>query len=124
MKENGSSSYKFNQKNHYTAFIRSESGLRFQERKKFKTVNLYSIQKFSYAFQKTIHTGSFTSYLIGLPELFTVTTLKTPQNIGIAELAFSLEPKKKNWLSQLSLQAELSPKYQNYLAILNINKNF
>ena len=83
------------------------------------------MEKASYAYQNTFHTGTIHAFLVGSPNSFIVSTLIGAQNLGVAELEVFFNPKNKAYpYASLSGHVELGEKYQSYQGMLEFGKTF
>jgi hypothetical protein len=113
------------QKGRYSSLLRIESGIRFEEVRAFECWTMTWMQKLSYAYQKTFHTGTINAFLIGSPNSFTVSTLTGAQNLGVAEVEVLFDPKNAAYpYASLSGNVELGQKYQSYQGMIEFGKKF
>ena len=123
--EHGANILNMRQKGRFCSLFRGETGLRFHEIAKFDWGNIVFREKGSYAYQKTFHTGSITSSLIGTPGSFTVTTLTGAQNLGVFEFSMLVRPNNdKAPYVDVRYQGEFGSSYQSHQGIFEIGKFF
>jgi hypothetical protein len=124
--EYGSASQNLKQKKQHASLLRTEVGLRFYEGIECEWGLLVLLEKASYVNKKPFHVGAVTtSFLTGAPGLFTVDTLTSTQNLGVAELAILFEPKKKrNPYVSFSYQGEFGSTFQSHQGMLIIGRNW
>lgn len=114
-KEKGSGPFNMGQKEHYSSFLRSEIGIRFYEALILGSWRLTFEEKASYVNKKPFSVGTLNSFLVGSPGSFTVETLSTPQNLGVAEFAILFEPQNLAYpFGTLAYQGEFSQPYQSH----------
>ncbi len=72
-----------------------------------------------------IQTGNLTAFLVGSPGTFSVATLGSAQNLGVAELSLLFVP-KNSMAPDIALryQGEFGSQYQSHQGILEISKSF
>jgi uncharacterized protein with beta-barrel porin domain len=124
-KEHGAGMLNMGQKGNFSSLVRGETGLRFYEVAEFNWGKLVFEEKASYAYQKAFHTGSVTSFLVGSPGAFTVTTLTGAQNLGVAEFSmlFIFNNLNAPYIN-IRYQGEFGSKYQSHQVMLEISKDF
>jgi len=123
-KEHGAGSFNMGQKKRFCSLLRSEIGLRFDERIEWSWGSLTLLEKGSYAYQKAFHTGSIQAFLVGSAGSFTVSTLTTAQNLGVAEFSMLFAPKSNASYLDIRFQGEFGSRYQSYQGTIEIGKNF
>ena len=113
------------QKSQFCSMLRAEAGLRVHETMQCSWGDLVFEEKGSYAYQKMFHTGNVTAALVGSLGSFTVTTLTTAQNLGVAEFSILFKPSKKHLpYVDLRYQGEFGARYQSHQGIVEIGKDF
>jgi uncharacterized protein with beta-barrel porin domain len=123
--EHGAASLNMKQKGGFSSLLRGETGLRFQEVIICNWGHIELQEKGSYAYQKMFQTGQVTAVLIGSPSSFTVSTLNTAQNLGVAEFSINFVPKNPHIpYVDLRYQGEFGSKYQSHQGIVEIGKDF
>ncbi len=124
-KEHGSGPFNAGQKRHYSSFLRSETGVRVYETFLYDNWNFILEEKVSYVNKKPFKVGRVNAFLVGAPGSFTVETLTTTQNLGVAELEFIFQPHKKRYpTTTLTYQGEFGSMYQSHLMSLELSWNF
>ncbi len=123
--ETGAQGFNMYQKGRYSSLLRTEAGIRFEELCSFEWGTMTWMEKASYAYQKTFHTGTIHAFLVGSPNSFIVSTLIGAQNLGVAELEVFFRPKNKIYpYASLSGHVELGQKYQSYQGMIELGKKF
>lgn len=113
--------FDFGQKGRWCSLLRSEGGFRFDEMLVCDWGTFTFREKGSYAYQKAFHTGSISSFLIGSPGSFNVTTLAGAQNLGVGELEFQFAPYCKKYPgASIAYQGEFGSKYQSNQVMITI----
>jgi hypothetical protein len=124
-KEHGSGPFNAGHKRHYSSFLRSETGVRVYETFRFDRWNFVIQEKVSYVNKKPFNVGRIKAFLIGSPGTFTVETLTTTQNLGVAELEFIFQPHNLHYpRATLEYQGEFGSMYQSHLASLELTWKF
>ena len=124
-KEKGSGPFNMGQKSHYSCFLRSEIGIRFYEEILFGSWRLTFQEKAAYANKKPFGVGTVNAFLVGSPGAFTVETLSTTQNLGIAEFAMIFEPEDLTYpFGTIAYQGEFSVPYQSHQILLELSWSF
>ena len=123
--ETGAPGYNMHQKGRYSSLVRTEAGVRLEETCSFEWGTMTAMEKLSYAYQKTFHTGTINASLVGSPNSFTLSTLIGAQNLGVAELEVFFNPKNQAYpTASLSGHVELGQKYQSYQGMIEFAKKF
>ena len=113
------------QKSHYSSFLRSETGVRLYQTARYENWNLIVQEKVSYVNKKPFGVGKVNAFLVGAPGSFTVETLTTVQNLGVAELEFVFQPNnQKHPSTTLQYQGEFGSMYQSHLVSVDVTWNF
>jgi hypothetical protein len=69
--------------------------------------------------------GRVNAFLVGAPGSFTVTTLTTPQNLGVGQFEMVFEPHKKCYpRTTFSYQGEFGSMYQSHMGSIELNWSF
>jgi hypothetical protein len=124
-REHGSGDLNMGQKGRFCSLFRGETGLRFYKIIEFNVGKLVFREKLSYAYQKAFHTGRLSAFLVGSPGSFTVETLGSAQNLGVAELSMLYAPRNMRApYVDLRFQGEFGSKYQSYQGMLEVGKSF
>jgi uncharacterized protein with beta-barrel porin domain len=124
-KEHGAGLLNMQQKSRFCSLFRGETGLRLFETLHVSLGSIIIEQKVSYAYQKMFHTGLITAFLVGSPAAFTVGTLTTAQNLGVAEFSLLFDPtRQKIPYVAIRYQGEFGSQYQSHQGILEIGKTF
>jgi uncharacterized protein with beta-barrel porin domain len=124
-KESGAPTLNMHQDGRYCSLLRSEVGVNFVQILTYDFGTITLMEKGSYGYQKTFHTGTIHAFLIGSPGSFTVTTLTGAQNLGIGEFEVLVEPKNNRYpYANISCHAEAGSNYQAYQGTLELGKNF
>lgn len=125
LRERGAGSFNMGQKARFCSQVRSETGIRFHEIVTLDWGRIVFREKASYAYQKTFHTGSLNTFLIGSPGSFTVDTLTGAQNLGVVEISmlFIHDNPEKPYVD-LRYQGEFGSKYQSHQVMLELGTNF
>ncbi len=124
-KEKGDGPFNFGQKKHYSSFLRSELGLRVYQTIQFPSCRLIFQEKGSYVNRKPFHVGTVTAFLLGAPGSFTVETLTTAQNLGVASAKVLFEPNNPCYpYGSIAYQGEFGSSYQSHQLSLNLAWNF
>ena len=123
--EKGHSPFNIEQKAHYSSFLRAEVGLRFYETFSFDSWRLVLQEKGSYVNKTPFNVGKINAVLVGFPGSFTVETLTTSQNLGVAEMSFIFEPIDHRYpYGSLSYQGEFCPSYQSHQISAEVSWDF
>lgn len=123
--ETGAPGFNMRQKARYSSLLRSETGMRFEEICTFEWGTIAWMEKISYAYQKTFHTGRINAFLVGSPSSFTISSLTDAQNLAVAELEAFFAPKNKlSPYASLTGHIEAGSSYQSYQGMLEIGKQF
>jgi outer membrane autotransporter protein len=113
-KEKGDSPFNAAQKSHYGSLLRTEAGVRFYETFPFDSWNFSVQEKISYVNTHSFHAGRVNAFLVGSPGAFTVETLASAQNLGVAQLAMSFDPINAYYpKTTLFYQGEFGRRYQS-----------
>jgi uncharacterized protein with beta-barrel porin domain len=124
-KERGSGPFNTGQKHHYSSFLRSELGARFYETIRFDNWSLVVQEKASFVNKKPFKVGRVNAFLVGFPGSFTVETLTTTQNLGVAEVELLFLPKNPNCPNgSIQYQGEFGSMYQSHLVSVDVTWNF
>ncbi len=124
-KEHGDGPFNAGQKSHYSSFLRSETGLRFYETIRYDSWNFTMEEKISYVNKKPFKVGRVNAFLVGAPGSFTVETLTTPQNLGVAELELTFQPHKHRYpCTTVAYQGEFGSMYQSHIVSLELAWSF
>ena len=124
-KERGDNPFNMVQKRHFSSFLRSEAGVRFYEAITFDNWRLGFEEKLSYVNKKPFKVGRVNASIVGAPGSFTVETLTTTQNLGVAELELLFEPKDPKYpTGSIGYQGEFGEMYQSHVVSLAINWSF
>jgi len=124
-REHGASPLNAKQNGRFCSLFRGETGLRFYETVCIDWGQIIFEEKASYAYQKMIGTGVITAFLVGSPGAFTVTTLASAQNLGVAEFSMLFHPNNRKMpYVDLRYQGEFGSHYQSHQGILEIGKVF
>ncbi len=114
-KEKGNSPFNAAQHAHYGSLLRTEAGLRFYETLFFESWNLGIQEKISYVNTQSFHAGRVNAFLVGSPGAFTVETLSSAQNLGVAQVAMSFDPLNACYpMTTLLYQGEFGEQYQSH----------
>jgi uncharacterized protein with beta-barrel porin domain len=125
LREHGADSFNMGQKGRFCSQVRGETGIRFHEIVTLDWGLIVFREKASYAYQKTFHTGSLNTFLIGSPGSFTVNTLTRAQNLGVVEFSMLFihnDPEKP--YVDLRYQGEFGSNYQSHQLMLELGTNF
>ena len=113
--EKGISPFNAAQKSYYGSLLRTEAGMRFYETFFFDSWNLTVQEKISYVNTQSFNAGKMSAFLVGSPGSFTVGTLSSAQNLGVAQLAMSFDPLDARYpTSTLFYQGEFGTQYQSH----------
>ena len=124
-KEKGDSPFNASQKSFHGSLLRTEAGLRFYETLFFDSWNLTFQEKISYVNTQSFNAGKVKAFLVGAPGSFTVETLSSAANLGVAQFAMSFTPLQLHFpTTTLFYQGELSPKYQSHQINLELAWQF
>jgi hypothetical protein len=124
-REHGASPLNAKQNGRFSSLFRGETGLRFYETVCIDWGRIIFEEKASYAYQKMFGTGVITAFLVGSPGAFTVTTLTSAQNLGVAEFSMLFQPNNRKMpYVDLRYQGEFGSHYQSHQGILEIGKAF
>ncbi|MBX7067450.1 MAG: autotransporter domain-containing protein [Parachlamydiales bacterium] len=96
-KEKGDSPFNAAQKSQYGSLLRTETGLRFYQILFFDSWNFSIQEKISYVNTQSFNSGRINAFLVGSPGSFTVETLSSAQNLGLAQLAMSFDPENASY---------------------------
>ncbi len=114
-KEHGDSPFNTSQKSYYGSLLRIEAGLRFYETFFFTSYNFSIQEKISYVNTQSFNAGRVNAFLVGSPGSFTVETLSSAQNLGVAQLALSFDPLNARYpTTTLFYQGEFGSQYQSH----------
>ena len=114
-KEHGNSPFNASQKSYYGSLLRTEAGFRFYETLFFTSCNFSIQEKISYVNTQSFNAGKVNALLVGSPGSFTVETLSSAQNLGVAQLAMSFDPLNVRYpTTTLFYQGEFSSQYQSH----------
>ena len=123
--ESGAGSLNMGQSGRFSSLLRGESGLRLYEIVTLSSGQLIFREKASYAYQKAFHTGTITAFLVGSPGSFTVSTLASAQNLGVAEFSMLFVPKNQSApYVDFRYQGEFGSQYQSHQGIVELGKEF
>jgi outer membrane autotransporter protein len=124
-KEEGDSPFNSSQKSYYGSLLRTEAGLRFYETLFFTSWNLTIQEKISYVNTQSFNAGKVNAFLVGSPGSFTVETLSSPQNLGVAQLAMCFDLVNRGYpITTLFYQAEFGSHYQSHQLNLELGWQF
>ncbi len=124
-KEKGSGPFITEQKHHYASLLRTEVGFRFYEILFFECWNLVFQEKGSYVNTQSFGAGKVNAFLIGSPGSFTVETLSSAQNLGVAQFMMIFAPHNPRYPSStIFYQGEFGTKYQSHQLNLEFAWNF
>ncbi len=114
-KEHGNSPFNAAQKSYYGSLLRTEAGLRFYETFFFEFWNFSIQEKVSYVNTHSFNAGKVNAFLVGSPGSFTVETLSSAQNLGVAQMAMTFDPVNGRYpASTLFYQGEFGSQYQSH----------
>lgn len=114
-KEKGNSPFNAGQKSSHGSLLRTEAGLRFYETLFFQSWNFTVQEKLSYVNTQSFQAGKVNAFLVGSPGAFTVETLSSAQNLGVAQLAMTFDPVNGRYpTSTLFYQGEFGSHYQSH----------
>lgn len=114
-KEKGNSPFNAAQTSYYGSLLRTEAGVRFYETLFFKSWNFSIQEKISYVNTQSFNGGKVNAFLVGSPGSFTVETLSSAQNLGVAQLAMSFDPLNACYpTSTIFYQGEFGSEYQSH----------
>ena len=123
--EKGDSPFNASQKSFHGSLLRTEAGLRFYETLFFDSWNLTFQEKISYVNTQSYNAGKVKAFLVGAPGSFTVETLSSAINLGVAQLAMSFAPLCSHFpTTTLFYQGEFSAKYQSHQINLELAWQF
>lgn len=114
-KEKGDGPFNAAQKSYYGSLLRTEAGVRFYETFFFTSWNLSFQEKVSYVNTQSFNGGKVNAFLVGSPGSFTVETLSSAQNLGVAQVAMTIDPLKVRYpTTTLFYQGEFGTQYQSH----------
>lgn len=114
-KEKGNSPFNVDQKSSHGSLLRTEAGLRFCETLFFQSWNFTIQEKLSYVNTQSFQAGKVNAFLVGSPGAFTVETLTSAQNLGVAQLAMTFDPVNGRYpTTTLFYQGEFGSRYQSH----------
>jgi hypothetical protein len=124
--EHGASGLNVSIKHQYSSLLRSEVGLRVFEILRYRWGRFILEEKLSYVNKKPFHTPTTTAFFIGGASTFGISVFSSKTlNLGVANMGLHFYPNKEKYpYGSLNFQSELSSSSQEYMAILNIAKNF
>jgi len=123
--EKGDSPFNASQKSFHGSLLRTEAGLRFYETLFFDSWNLTFQEKISYVNTQSYNAGKVKAFLVGAPGSFTVETLSSSVNLGVAQLAMSFAPLYSHFpATTIFYQGEFSAKYQSHQINLELAWQF
>ncbi len=124
-KEKGNGPFNVSQKSYYGSLLRTEAGLRFYETLFFKSWNFSLEEKVSYVNTQSFGGGKVNAFLVGSPGSFTVETLSSAQNLGVAQVAMTFAPLNGKYpISTLFYQGEFGSQYQSHQLNLELGWKF
>jgi uncharacterized protein with beta-barrel porin domain len=124
-KEKGNTPFISEQKHQYSSLLRTEVGFRFYETLFFDCWNLIFQQKGSYVNTQSFGAGRVNAFLVGSPGSFTVETLSSAQNLGVAQFMMIFAPHNPRGPSgTIFYQGEFGTQYQSHQLNLEIAWNF
>lgn len=124
-KEKGDSPFNAAQKSQYGSLLRTEAGLRFYEIFYFNSWNFSLQEKIGYVNTQSFNAGKVHAFLVGSPGAFTVETLSSAQNLGVAQLAMSFDPIDARYPeTTLFYQGEFGQQYQSHQVNLELTWQF
>ena len=123
-REHGASFLNMGQKGRFCSLFKSETGLRFQETATFDWGAVTFREKASYVYQRAVHTGTVTAYLVGSPDSFKVKALSGIQNLGVGEFAILLSPNNDYFYLSLSYQGQFGSNYVSHQGMLEDRQRF
>jgi uncharacterized protein with beta-barrel porin domain len=124
-KEKGSGPFNAGQKSHHSSLLRSEASLRLYETLFFDAWNLAFQEKAGYVNLQSFGAGKVNAFLVGSPGAFTVETLTSPQNLGVAEFAMIFTPQDSRYpTGTIFYQGEFGVQYQSHQVGLEIDWSF
>lgn len=113
--EKGDSPFNAAQKAYYGSLLRTEAGFRFYETLFFKSWNFSIQEKISYVNTQSFNGGKVNAFLVGSSGSFTVETLSSTQNLGVAQFAMSFDPLNACYpTSTFFYQGEFGVQYQSH----------
>ncbi len=124
-KEHGAETLNMGQKGRFCSLFRGETGFRLNQIAKFDWGRIVFLEKLSYAYQKAFHTGTITTFIVGVPGSFSVATLTGAQNLGVGEFSmlFIFNNPDAPYVN-FRYQGEFSSHYQSHQAVLEIGKAY
>lgn len=109
----------------HASLLRTEAGLRFYETVFFDSWNLMFQETGGYVNTRVYNAGKVNAFLVGSPGLFTVETLASAQNLGLAEFVIVFAPHRAIYPSStLFYQGEFGEQYQSHQVGLEFAWNF
>lgn len=86
----------------------------------------FSLQEMvGYVNTQTYGTGKVNAFLVGFPGSFTVETLKSAQNLGVAQLTLMVTPVQGGYpTTSISYQGEYGSRYQSHQGTLELAWRF
>ncbi|HEX2582888.1 MAG TPA: autotransporter outer membrane beta-barrel domain-containing protein, partial [Chlamydiales bacterium] len=113
--ETGNGVFGCSQQEQYGSLLRTEVGLRFNETLLFETWALFFLEKMSYVNIHSFNAGRVTASLIGFPGSFTLETLSSDQNLGVAQVEIAFIPLNPHHPSaSFFYQGEFGTQYQSH----------
>ena len=123
--EKGGGPLNFGQKSHHSSFLRGETGLKVSQAVEFNSWRVIFQEKAAYACRKPFGVGEVQAYLVDSPGSFTVTTLPTPKNVGVAGAKVSFESIDPRFpQGGIAYQGEFGSGYQSHQGSLSLEWNF
>jgi uncharacterized protein with beta-barrel porin domain len=114
-KEKGDGPFNAGQKSHYASLLRMELGMRIYETIAFNCWNLIFQEKGTYVYTQSFGMGKVNAFLVGSPGSFTVETLTSSQNLGVAQFAMIFEPLNARYpTSTIFYQGEFGTQYKSH----------
>jgi hypothetical protein len=124
-KEHGSGPFNISQGSHHGSLLRSEGSVRFIETFFFRTWNLILQEKGGYVNVHSFNAGRLHAFIVGSPGSFTVETLNTSQNLGVAQLSITGAPYRCCFpATTLFYQGEFGSHYQSHQLNLELAWSF
>ena len=124
-KERGKGPFNVGQKSHYGSLLRTEASLRVYETFFFDSWSLIVQEKAGYVNAQAFGVGKVHAFLVGSPNAFTVETLSSNQNLGVAEFEMVFAPCNTRYpTSTIFWQGEFGSKFQSQQVSLEFSWNY
>lgn len=123
--EEGALFFSARQSANRSSMVRSETGVKFHQKKTSRSSTLFVKEKIAYVFEKPFGTGTVNASFSGTPSSFTVTAVNRNLNLVAIGLDILLAfGKKQSWTGDVSYKGEFGSNYWSNDLTLMLSKNF